>query len=104
LTGSVESIFIDEDDQNKLVVLVRIFGWHLRVQADTWQVERIQPEFLFRPGQPVKILEGPYKTMTGTVEGVDVGLRKVRVTVTGTASQPKPPKIVEVDFTDLVRL
>ena len=97
----MESIFIDENDENKLVVLVRIFGWHLRVQADTWQVERIQPEFLFRQGQSVKILEGPFKSMTGIVEGVDLHLRKVRVTVTGTTGQPK---VVEVDFTDLVRL
>lgn len=95
---------IDENEQNKLVVLVRLFGWHLRVQAETWQVERLQPEFLFRRGQSVKILEGPYRTMTGVVESVDASLRKVRVTVAGTPSQPKPPNIIEVDFTDVIRL
>ena len=96
----MESILIDEQNQNTLVVLVTISGWHLRVQLEPWQIERVQPQLLFHQGQQVKIIDGPFKNLTGVVEGVDLHLRKVRVTV----SDAGQLKLVEVDVYELVRL
>lgn len=48
----------------------------------------------------MRIVEGVFKNQTGVVEGVDMHLRKVRVTI----AEAGRFKVVEVDFYEVVRL
>ena len=90
LSASINGSEIDQPPHREIRIITQV----------TVSAEKPKPKFSFKPGEQVRITDGPFSNFTGTVEDLneDKSTLKVMVTIFGRATP------VELDFLQVEKI